>query len=94
MTTSTTSPTKFFLARVYVMYDGKEFSSVDLICDHSLNDAQNEAENRAAAGYYSFSDIEEINGSGYWSDCGAHVVRIKSVTEISAATYEELKNLL
>ncbi|AFC21230.1 hypothetical protein GAP31_049 [Cronobacter phage vB_CsaM_GAP31] len=91
---TTTAPAKFFLARIYCMYDGKEFPTVDLIVDHSLEDATNEAENRCATAHYSFSDIDEVNESGYWSDCGAHVVRVKSVTEISAATYEEIKNLL
>lgn len=93
-TTKQNVPAKFFVARIYCMYDGKEFSSTDLIVAYSLEDANNEAENRCAAAHYSFDDIEEVNESGYWSDCGAHVVRVKSVTEISATTYEELKNTL
>lgn len=89
-----TTTAKFFLARIYCMYDGKEFPALDLIVAQSLEAASNEAENRCTAGHYSFDDIDEVNESGYWSDCGAHVVRVKSVTEISAVTYEEIKNLL
>lgn len=85
---------KFFLAKIYVMYDGKEFPTVDLIEESDLESAQFEAESRCEDGHYSFDSIQEKDESGYWSDCGAHVVRIKSVTEITESTYKEMIKLL
>lgn len=94
MTKINTTTEKSFLVRIYSMYDGKEFPSVDLIVASSLEDAEKEANNRCADGNYSHGDIEETDDFGYWSDCGSQVVRVSSVTEISEATYAEIKNLL
>lgn len=92
MTTNTTN--KIFLVNVYCMYDGKEFPAIDIIKATGIEEATKEAENRCKNGDYSFDTIDEIDNNGYWSDCGAHVVRVKAVTEISSTTYEEIKNLI
>jgi len=85
---------KFFLVKIYVMYDGKEFPTVDLIAESDIEAAAFEAESRCGDGHYSFDSIQEKDESGYWSDCGAHLVRVKSITEITESTYKEMLSLI
>lgn len=83
----------YFVAKIYCMYDGKEFPRKDLIEASDEKQAFAIATERAATGHYSFDQIEDVDGDCYYSDCGGHVVKVISVTEVSETTYTEMKNI-
>lgn len=84
---------RYFAAKIYCMYDGKEFPRKDLIEASDEKQAFAIATERAATGHYSFDEIDEVDGDFYYSDCGGHVVKVERVTEISETTYNEMKNI-
>lgn len=84
---------RYFVAKIYCMYDGKEFPRKDLIAASDEKQAFAIATESAATGYYSFAEITEVDGDLYYSEGGGHVVKVLSVTEISETTFNEMKKI-
>ena len=86
--------TQFFIAKIKTVYDGKEFPHVTVVAAQDRDIAEDEIRYRLEQGDFSFDSISEIEGGLYWSECGAHVASLQSLTEITETTYNEMKQFI
>lgn len=97
MTTIKTESAKFFMVKVYRMYDGLEFPMISLVKAKSKGEAFILAHDEAADGEYSHGGIDEIEKVDgvikYWSGCGEEVVIIKAVIEITEEVYNAVNSI-
>ena len=79
---------KYFTAVMYVMYDGKEFSTPRFY--RAVDLAEAEKLHLKDAMTFVEDDEPQVTNSGFYFECGAYFVHPQEVREISATTYLEM----